>query len=92
MLFSFRQFFLAWVFVCVLACSSFIFFLSFKKINVLQCVWATKTMTKKLTATPHKACVCWLLWVGQALAVPVRWAVFGFACCCCLYSTAGLYS
>jgi hypothetical protein len=32
-------------------------------------------MTKKVRATPHKACVCRLLcvWV-QALAVPVRWA------------------
>ena len=29
-------------------------------------------MTKKLTATPHKACVLWVPCVGQALAVPVR--------------------
>ena len=55
---------------CVLACSSFIFFLSFKK----KCAVPrggyrlTKTMTKKLTATPHKACVLWLLCVGSSLS------------------------
>jgi len=37
-------------------CSAFIFFLCLlKKINVLQVCWLTKTMTKKLTATPNTA-------------------------------------
>jgi hypothetical protein len=42
MLFSFPHLFLAWVFVRGGGCSSFIFFLSFKKINVLPCVGLQK--------------------------------------------------
>jgi len=38
----------------------FYFFSVFsKKINVLQVCWLTKTMTKKLTATPNTAPVFW---------------------------------
>jgi hypothetical protein len=77
MLFSFPHLFLAWVFVRGGGCSSFIFFLSFKKINVLHVCELTKTMTKKVRATPHKACVCWLLCVGSSLsrACAVGWGI-----------------
>jgi hypothetical protein len=35
------------------------FFLSFKKMQVLQVCWLTKTMTKKLTATPNPNAFGW---------------------------------
>jgi hypothetical protein len=47
-------------------CSSFIFFLSFKKINVLLVRWLTKTMTKKWRATAQSSPPLGLL------AVPLR--------------------
>jgi hypothetical protein len=43
-----------------------------KKINVLQVCWLTKTMTKKLTATPNTA----LSFGGVSRAVAL--ALFGF--------------
>jgi hypothetical protein len=51
-------------------CSSFIFFLSFKKINVLLVCWLTKTMTKKWRATAQSSPPLGLL------AVPLRGLYF----------------
>jgi hypothetical protein len=70
MLFSFPPSFLAWVFVRADGCSSFIFFLSLKKINVLLVCWLTKTMTKKWRATAQSSPPLGLL------AVPLRGLYF----------------
>jgi hypothetical protein len=79
MLFSFPHLFLAWVFVRGGGCSSFIFFLSFKKNKCAAVCGLTKTMTKKVRATPHKACVCWLLCGGSSLSRACGSGFFGFA-------------
>ena len=65
MLFSFPHLFLAWVFVGALAAALVFFFLVFKKNTSAAVCGLTKTMTKKVRATPHssrlwgcKPCLC----------------------------------
>jgi hypothetical protein len=88
MLFSFRQFFLAWVFVLCCGCSSFIFFLCLsKKINVLQVCRLTKTMTKKTGCNTAEGLVRWVCVSAQAFAVPVGRAAF----CLCVIATDDVF-
>jgi hypothetical protein len=55
MLFSFRQFFWRGFLFCVWVQLFYFFSLSFKKNKCAALRWLTKTMTKKLTATPNTA-------------------------------------
>jgi hypothetical protein len=90
MLFSFRQVFLAWFFVLCVGCSSFIFFLSFKKINVLQVCWLTKTMTKKTDCNTAEG-LCVLASVCGIKPSPCLWVGLpGFIVLLMFCDTAGL--
>jgi hypothetical protein len=99
MLFSFRQFFLAWVFVRGVGCTCLFFCKYFsknyrfhlQKNKVVQVCWLTKTMTKKTGCNTAEG-LCVLASVCGLKPSPcLCGGAAGLYCTADIYNVAGLY-